>query len=361
MKVWIVWLPNVWKSTLFNALTKNYWAEAANFPFCTIEPNSGMVNVNDVRLEKIRATINGQKVIPAVVDFTDIAGIVKWASSWEGLGNKFLANIRETDAILQVVRVFSDDNIIHVHGKVDPKYDIEIINSELILADVESLEKRIINNARKAKSDKELAGLQEVYEWIMKHLMEGKLACTYQMDEETKAKTKDLFLLTAKKFVYAANVSEDMMDTPERELKNILGITDAEIRVVPICAKLEEDMIEMTNEEKVDFLAEMGLISTGLDNLIKTCFDALGLQYYFTAWEKEVRAWTIKKGSTAPQAAGEIHTDFEKWFIKADVVNWKDLVEFWGWSGAKEHAKVRLEGKEYIVQDGDIMLFKFNV
>lgn len=360
MKVWIVWLPNVWKSTLFNALTKNYWAEARNFPFCTIEPNSWIVNVNDTRLEKIRKTVNWQKVIPTVVEFTDIAGIVKWASAWEWLWNKFLANIRETDTILQVVRVFNDSNIIHVHGKVDPKYDIEIINSELILADVESLEKRIINNARKAKSDKELAWLQEVYEWIMKHLMEWKLACTYQMDEETKAKTKDLFLLTAKKFVYAANVSEDMMDTSEEDLKNILWITDKEIRVVPICAKLEEDMIEMNEDEKKEFLSEMGLISTGLDNLIKTCFDALGLQYYFTAWEKEVRAWTIKKGATAPQAAWVIHTDFEKWFIKADVVNWKDLVEFGGWAGAKEHAKVRLEGKEYIVQDWDVMVFKFS-
>lgn len=359
MKVGIVWLPNVWKSTLFNALTKNYAAEAANFPFCTIEPNIGIVNVNDVRLEKVRATVNGQKVIPASCEFIDIAGIVEWASKWEWLGNKFLANIREANAILQVVRVFRDDDIIHVNGKVDPKSDIEVINSELILADIESLEKRIITNAKKARVDKEAQVAQTSYEEVLKKLNDGTLAIEAISDDE-QAFYDDLHLLTNKKFVYAANVSEDMMDISEEELKNILGLSGKNVKVVPICAKLEADMVEMSNEERESFLSEMGLITTGLDNLIKASYDALELMYYFTAGEQEVRAWTIPVGAKAPQAAGVIHTDFEKWFIKADVVNWKDLVECGGWTGAREKAKVSLEWKEYVVRDGDIMLFKFN-
>lgn len=357
MKVWIVWLPNVWKSTLFNALTKNYWAEAANFPFCTIEPNVWMVNVNDPRLEKIRVAVNGQKVIPATCEFIDIAGIVEWASKGEWLGNKFLANIREANAILQVVRVFKDDDIIHVSGKVDPKTDIEVINSELVLADIETLERRVIDNAKKARANKEAAVAQEVYERVLKDLNEWKLAIDV-ISEDEQDYFKDLHLLTNKKFVYAANVSEDMMDTSEEELKNILWVKNA--RVVPVCAKLEADMIEMSNEEREQFLTEMWLITTGLDNLIKASYDSLWLQYYFTAWEKEVRAWTVPVGATAPEAAWVIHSDFEKWFIKADVVNAKDLIEFGWWAWAREKARVRLEGKDYIVQDGDIMLFKFS-
>lgn len=357
MKIWIVWLPNVWKSTLFNALTKNYAAEAANFPFCTIEPNIGMVNVNDIRLEKIRIAVNGQKIIPATCEFIDIAGIVEWASKWEWLGNKFLANIREADAILQVVRVFQDDDIIHVNGKIDPKSDIEIINSELILADIESLEKRIITNSKKAKSDKDAALAQWIYERVFQELNNGILAIESIWAEE-QIYFQDLHLLTNKKFVYAANVSEDMMDTPEDDLRKILWVTNA--KVVPICAKLESDMIEMEDSERENFLTEMWLISTWIDNLIKASYDALNLSYYFTAWEKEVRAWTIPVWATAPQAAGVIHTDFEKWFIKADVVSCSDLVAFGWWSGAREKAKVRLEGKTYIVQDGDVMLFKFS-
>lgn len=360
MKIWIVWLPNVWKSTLFNALTKNYAAEAANFPFCTIEPNVWIVNVNDKRLEKIRKAVNGQKVIPASCEFIDIAWIVKWASLWEWLGNKFLANIREANAILQVVRVFKDDDIIHVNWKIDPKSDIEVINSELILADIETLEKRIITNARKAKSDKDAMTAQVVYERVFSDLNSGKLVIDLWLDSEEQEYFKDLHLLTNKKFVYAANVSEDMMDISESDLKNILWITNPLTKVVPICAKLESDMIEMSEEERENFLTEMWLITTWLDNLIKASYDSLNLMYYFTAWEKEVRAWTIPVWATAPQAAGVIHTDFEKWFIKADVVNWKDLVEFGGWSQAREKARVSLQWKDYVVKDWDVMIFKFN-
>ncbi|MDD3646233.1 MAG: redox-regulated ATPase YchF [Candidatus Gracilibacteria bacterium] len=360
MKIGIVGLPNVGKSTLFNALTKNYSADAQNFPFCTIEPNVGMVNVFDSRLEKIRMAVGGQKVIPATCEFIDIAGIVKGASEGEGLGNKFLANIREADAILQVVRVFEDGDIIHVHGEVNPKSDIEVINSELILADIDTIEKRIIKDGRKAKSDKEIAVQFATIEKVLAELNNGKLVSDLDLNEDEKEHIRDLHLLTNKKFVYACNVSEDMMDTPEDKLKDIIGITNADTRVVPICAKLEADMIEMNETERKEFLEEMGLITTGLDNLIKASYDALGLMYYFTAGEKEVRAWTIHKGDTAPQAAGVIHTDFEKGFIKADVVNWAFLVEFGGWSKAREAGKVSLEGKDYIVQDGDVMLFKFN-
>ncbi len=359
MKVWIVWLPNVWKSTLFNALTKNYSADAQNFPFCTIEPNIWIVNVNDFRLEKIRKAVNGQKIIPTNCEFIDIAWIVKWASQWEWLWNKFLANIREANAILQVVRLFEDSEIIHVHGKVDPRSDIEIINSELILADIDTIEKRILKDWRKVKSDKKIAEQFVTIEKVLKYLNEWHLASSLELTEEEKEHIYDLHLLTNKTFVYWCNVSEDMMDTSEEELRKIIWVPE-KFRVVPICAKLEADMIEMDEEERKSFLEEMGLITTWLDNLIKASFDALWLQYYFTAWEKEVRAWTIEKWFKAPQAAWVIHTDFEKWFIKADVVNWHDLVEFGGWAWAREKAKVRLEGKEYIVQDWDIMLFKFS-
>lgn len=360
MKIGIVWLPNVGKSTLFNALTKNYWAEAQNFPFCTIEPNTWLVNVHDERLEKIRKAVNGAKVIPAVCEFTDIAGIVKWASEWEGMWNKFLANIREADAILQVVRIFEDSEITHVHGAVDPKSDIEVINMELIIADIESLTKKIAGDTKKARSDKELAAKIITLEKALKILEAWNLVSSWNWTSEENLHLKDSHLLTNKKFVYACNVSEDMMDTSQDKLKAIIWISHDETQVVPICAKLEEDMIEMTLEEKKEFLDEMWLISTGLDNLIKASYDALWLQYYFTAGEQEVRAWTVKKWATAPQAAWVIHTDFEKWFIKADVVAANDIIEFGWWAWAKEAWKVRLEWKQYIVQDGDVMLFKFN-
>lgn len=360
MKIGIVWLPNVGKSTLFNALTKNYGAEAQNFPFCTIEPNVWLVNVNDDRLEKIRSAVNGAKVIPASCEFTDIAGIVKWASEWEGMGNKFLANIREADAILQVVRIFESSDITHVHGEVNPKSDIEVINMELIIADIETVTKRIAADAKKARADKDIAAKLVTLEKALEMLEAWKLVSTGDWNDDEKFHLRDSHLLTNKKFVYACNVSEEMMDATSDELKTIIGISDSQTQVVPICAKLEEDMIEMTTEEKKEFLDDMGLISTGLDNLIKASYDALGLQYYFTAGEQEVRAWTVKKGASAPEAAGVIHTDFEKGFIKADVVNATDIIEHGGWSWAREAGKVRLEGKQYIVQDGDVMLFKFN-
>ncbi len=360
MKIWIVWLPNVGKSTLFNALTNNYWAEAQNFPFCTIEPNVWIVNVNDTRLEKIRVAVNGQKVIPAACEFIDIAWIVKWASEGEWLGNKFLANIREVDAILQVVRVFEDKDITHVHWEINPKNDIEVINSELILADIDTVEKRIIKDWKKAKSDKKMAEALATWELVLNKLNEWLLVSNMDLTDEQKEFIYDLHLLTNKRFVYACNVSEDMMDTSEEKLKEIIWITDNETRVVPICAKLEADMIEMSEDERRDFLEDMWLITTGLDNLIKASYDALWLMYYFTAWEKEVRAWTIHAWDSAPKAAWVIHTDFEKWFIKADVVNWQDLVDNWGWSKAREAWRVSLEWKDYIVKDWDVILFKFS-
>ena len=361
MKVGIVWLPNVWKSTLFNALTKSYAADAQNFPFCTIEPNVGIVNVNDERLEKIAKAVNAKKIIPATCEFTDIAGIVKWASKWEWLGNKFLANIRQTDAILQVVRAFQDSEINHVHWKVDPKEDVEVINSELILADLETVETKMKSIEKKARMDKDVAKVYELYKKVKDHLEAWNLVITLDLSDEERKIIRDLHLLTNKPFIYALNVSEDQLDLPEEKLREMIWIYDKKIPVVAVCAKLEADMIDFSDEERKEFLEEMWIKSTWVDNLIKTAYSALGLQYFFTAWEKEVRAWTIKKGATAPEAAWVIHTDFQKGFIKADVVNRKDLVEYGGWAKAREAWKVRLEWKDYVVQDGDVMLFKFNV
>jgi len=385
MQVGIVGLPNVGKSTLFNALTKSYAAEAANFPFCTIEPNTGIVNVNDERLEQIRVVVNGAKVVPATVEFVDIAGLVEWASKGEWLGNKFLSHIRSVDAILQVVRAFDDSNVHHVSGSVDPKRDIEIINLELIFADLETLDKRIGDNSKKVRAgDKEAKSREDVYARLKAHLESGKVASLMEMSDDEKKAIYDLHLLTNKPFIYAVNVTEDFFssspkvgeagrgvleNTPPltppnwggeyRGLRAITGITDLQIPVLPVSAKIEMDMLEFSDEDKKMFLADMGIDFNPMDSIIKTCYDLLGLQYYFTAGEIEVRAWTIHKWDTAPEAAGVIHTDFQKKFIKAETVNWKDLVEFGGWAPAREKGKVRMEGKEYIVQDGDIMLFKF--
>lgn len=360
MQVGIVGLPNVGKSTLFNALTKSYAAEAANFPFCTIEPNTGIVNVNDDRLEQIRAVVNGAKIIPATVEFVDIAGLVEGASRGEGLGNKFLSHIRNVDAVLQVVRAFDDNNVHHVSGSIDPKRDIEIINLELIFADIETLTKRIADNEKKVRAgDKEAKTRADIYARLKDHLESGKIASLMDMTEDEKKSIADLHLLTAKPFIYAVNVAEDRLNTDEHALRDMIGVIDEKIPVLPISAKIEMDMLDLSDEEKKFFLEEMGITGNPMDTIIKTCYDLLGLQYYFTAGEVEVRAWTIKKGWSAPEAAGVIHTDFQKKFIKADTVNWKDLVELGGWNGAREQGKVRMEGKDYIVQDGDVMLFKF--
>lgn len=360
MKVGIVGLPNVGKSTLFNALTKSYAAEAANFPFCTIEPNTGIVNVHDERLEALQKAVGGEKTIPANVEFVDIAGLVEGASKGEGLGNKFLSHIRQVDAILQVVRGFEDSNVHHVNGSVNPKRDIEVINAELILADLETLEKRMGDNAKKVRAgDKEAKEREELYPRVKTYLEAGNLAVTMDLSDDERPHLRDLFLLTNKPFIYAVNVSEEEITKSESDLRNMIGITDASIPVLPICAKLELDMMEFSPEERQEFLGNLAIGANPTDVLIKTCYDLLGLQYYFTAGEKEVRAWTIKKGWKAPQAAGVIHTDFEKKFIKADTVQWHDIVENQGWSKARENGKVRMEGKEYVVQDGDVMLFKF--
>lgn len=360
MKVGIVWLPNVGKSTLFNALTKSYAAEAGNFPFCTIDPNTGIVNVADDRLEKMRDTVDGKKIVPATVEFVDIAGLVKWASQWEGLGNKFLANIREVDAILQVVRVFDDENVHHVDGSIDPKRDREVINAELIIADLETLGKRLHDAGKKAKSwDKEAKEKVGICEKLISGLEAGNLASQVDLTEDEQVLIKDMNLLTIKPFVYAVNVHEDDLNMSESDIRSKLDLTEESIPVVSICAKIELDMMEFSDEERSEFVTDLGLDHNPVDRLIKTCFDILGLQYFFTAGEIEVRAWTIKSGSTAPEAAGRIHTDFQDKFIKAETVYWWDLVEHGWWSGAREQGKVRMEGKDYVMQDGDVVLFKF--
>lgn len=365
MKLGIVGLPNVGKSTLFNSLTKA-GAESANYPFCTIDPNVGIVTVPDARLKKLGDLYHSRKVTPAVIEFVDIAGLVKGASKGEGLGNQFLANIREVDAIVHVVRCFEDENVVHVDGSIDPVRDIETINLELIFSDLEILERRISKVTRAARNDKVQAKELALLERLKEHLEEGKPAKTFAVEDEDEILWfKGYNLLTAKKVIYAANVAEgDLADDGTanpfvRQVRKLAEEEGAEVFV--ICAQIEEEIAELEDDEKAMFLEELGLAESGLEKLIKTSYHLLGLISYLTSGEDETRAWTITQGTKAPQAAGKIHSDFERGFIRAEVVNYQDLLDCGSLAAAREKGLVGLEGKDYVVKDGDVILFRFNV
>ena len=365
MKLGIVGLPNVGKSTLFNAIT-NAGAQAANYPFCTIEPNIGTVTVPDERVDVLSDLYKTKSTVYAVIEFVDIAGLVKGASKGEGLGNKFLSNIRECDAIVHVVRCFNDDDIVHVDGSIGPKRDIETIDLELILSDIDVLTRRIDRLKKQGKGDKSLLNDAQFYERLKAHLEEGKSARSFQTEtDEEKALIAEAQLLSSKPVIYAANMSDtDFMENLEENpyYKEVLEIAKAEnSEVLPICARLEEEISDMSKEDKLMFLADLGLKQSGLDRLVTSCYRLLGLISFLTAGEDEVRAWTIKDGTKAPGAAGKIHTDFERGFIRAEVISYDDLNEYKSIAKAKEKGLVRLEGKEYVVKDGDVILFRFNV
>ena len=361
LKCGIVGLPNVGKSTLFNALTKA-GIQAENYPFCTIDPNVGMVLVPDPRLEALAAIVKPQKIVPATVEFVDIAGLVAGASKGEGLGNQFLAHIRETDAIAQVVRCFANDDVIHVSGRVDPREDIETINTELALADLAAVEKALLRAEKAAKAGgREALERKALLERVQAHLDTGAPVRTLALATTEREQLRELFLLTAKPVLYIANIAEDgFVDNPL--LDQVRGIAEREgAEMVPVCAAIEAELAELEDADKAEFLADYGLSEPGLDRVIHAAYKLLGLETYFTAGPKEVRAWTVRAGATAPQAAGVIHTDFERGFIRAEVIAYADYIACGGESGAREAGKWRLEGKDYIVQEGDVMHFRFNV
>lgn len=365
MKLGIVGLPNVGKSTLFNSLTKA-GAESANYPFCTIDPNVGVVTVPDERLDVLGKMYNTKKIVPAAIEFVDIAGLVKGASKGEGLGNQFLANIREVDAIVHVVRCFEDSNIVHVDGSIAPLRDIETINLELIFSDLEILERRIAKVAKTAKNDKAAAKELELLNKIKTHLEDSKLAKSFETESEEEQELLESFnLLTYKPVIFAANVAEDDLADDAANNEQVQAVRtyakEEGCEVFVVCAQIEQEIAELDEDEKKMFLEDLGLSESGLEKLIRASYSLLGLLSYLTAGEQEVRAWTIAKGTKAPQAAGKIHTDFERGFIRAEIVSYDDLMASGTYTAAKEKGLVRLEGKEYVVQDGDIILFRFNV
>ena len=365
MKLGIVGLPNVGKSTLFNSLTKA-GAESANYPFCTIDPNVGVVTVPDERLKLLGDFYHSKKVTPAVIEFVDIAGLVKGASKGEGLGNQFLANIREVDAIVHVVRCFEDPNVIHVDGSIDRIRDIETINLELVFSDLEILERRIAKVTKTARMDKEAAKELDFLQKIKAHLEDGKLAITMELETEDEEAWMGTYnLLTWKPVIYAANVAEDELADDGASNPHVKAVKDYAVQqnseVFVICAGIEEEISELDDDERKMFLEDLGLTESGLEKLVRASYRLLGLMSFLTSGEDETRAWTIKIGTKAPQAAGKIHTDFERGFIKAEVVNYQDLLDCGSYAGAREKGLVRMEGKEYVVQDGDVILFRFNV